>query len=115
MPKEGGALPVVVAPVATATTATLDKKAITIIVKNSTKKAGVASALAKSIGDNGFNKPTTGNESQLYATTTVLLKEGKKAYGALLLLVVRKSYPDAIAGTTVDTGSTDAVIIIGVK
>lgn len=115
LPKEGDVTAVVTAPVVDTTTTTLDKKAITIIVKNSTKKTGVAGTLATSIENSGFNKPKTGNISQLYATTTVVLNEGKKAYEGLLLSVVRKSYPDAIATTTLNTGSTDVIVIIGVK
>ncbi len=90
----------------------LDKSAITIIVKNSTSKKGVAGTLAKSLEDSGFQKPQTGNESKLYATTTVLIKASKQAYEPLLLDTVRKTYPDAVA-TTTETGTVDATVIIG--
>lgn len=94
----------------------LDKSALTIVVKNSTPKKGVASTLAKALEDSGFKKPQTGNESTLYATTTILLKESKKEYGALLLDAVRKTYPDAIATTaSSESGSSDATIIIGTR
>lgn len=92
----------------------LDKRAITITVKNSTPKKGIATTLAKALEDAGFAKPQTGNESTLYATTTILLKESKKEYETLLLETIRKTYPDAIATTTVD-GVVDAIIIIGTR
>ncbi|MEK7569146.1 MAG: LytR C-terminal domain-containing protein [Patescibacteria group bacterium] len=96
--------------------AVLDKSALTIMVKNSTPKKGVASTLAKTLEDSGFKKPQTGNESTLYATTTILLKESKKEYGALLLDAVRKTYPDAVATTaSSESGSSDATIIIGTR
>lgn len=96
----------------TLATAVLDKSAITIVVKNSTSKKGVASILAKALEDSGFQKPQTGNEPTLYATTTVLLKESKKEYETLLLDAVRVTYPDAVTTTTMD-GVVDATIIIG--
>lgn len=118
IPKEGEATPVkvatvAVAPVSTSTSA-LDKKTITIVVKNSTKKSGVASSLAKALEDAGFKKPQTGNESKFYATTTVILKESQKGYADMLLEIVRKTYPEAVA-TTTTTGATDAVVIIGLN
>ena len=93
--------------------AVLDKSALTIMVKNSTPKKGVASTLAKTLEDSGFKKPQTGNESTLYATTTILLKESKKDYELLLLEVVRKTYPDAVATTTAESSVVDATVIIG--
>lgn len=96
----------------TLATAVLDKSAITIVVKNSTSKKGVASILAKALEDSGFQKPQTGNEPTLYATTTVLLKESKKEYETLLLDAVRVTYPDAVTTTTMD-GVVDATITIG--
>lgn len=92
----------------------LDKSTVTITVKNSTSKKGVASTLAKALEDAGFAKPQTGNEPTLYATTTILLKESKKEYESLLLDAVRKTYPYAVATTTVD-GVADATIIIGTR
>lgn len=114
IPKEGEATPTKVAPPVETAVATPDKKAITIIVKNSTKKTGVATTLAKALEDAGFNKPKTGNESQFYATTTVILKESQKGYGDMLLEIVRKTYPEAVS-TTTTTGATDAVVIIGLN
>lgn len=92
----------------------LDKKNLTIIINNSTPKKGVATALAKAIEDSGFAKPQTGNEPKSYVTTTILLKKSKSDYETLLLEVVRKTYPDAIA-TTSESGASDATIIIGVR
>ncbi len=113
-------VPVIVPEVATTTQATstpvaivLDKRAITIVVKNSTPKKGVATSLAKALEDAGFQKPQTGNEPKSYATTTVLIKESKSEYEALLLEVVRKIYPKAIATTTTESASSDATVIIG--
>lgn len=103
------------APTIATSTPSLDKKAITIAVKNSTTKAGIASTLAKAIEGAGFKKPQTGNEATFYATTTVIMNEGKKEYADILLEVVRKSYPEAISTTTADTGSNDAIVVIGVK
>lgn len=91
----------------------LDKSAITITVKNSTSKKGVASTLAKALEDAGFAKPQTGNEPTLYATTTILLKESKKEYGTLLLETIQKTYPDAVVATSPESGSFDATIVIG--
>lgn len=106
---------VVTAEVATSTTVVLDKSTITIIVKNSTTKKGVATTLAKTFEDAGFKKPLLGNEPKFYATTTVLTRESKKDYESILLEVVRKSYPEAVSTTTADTGSADAIVVIGVK
>lgn len=93
----------------------LDKKSLSIVVKNSTSKSGVATVLAKSLEDNGFTKPQTGNEPKQYATTTILLKESKGAYGAVILEVVHKIYPAAIVATTTEPASADATIVIGVR
>ncbi len=91
----------------------LDKESITITVKNSTAKKGVAATLAKLLENDGFQKPKTGNESKLYATTTILLKESKSSYGSLLLETVHKSYPSATLATAPETNAFDATIIIG--
>lgn len=91
---------------------TLDKKSLTIAILNSTAKKGVATTLGKSLESLGFAKATTGNEKNLYATTTVIVKESKKSYEALILEAVRKTYPDAVA-TTTTAGTTDTTIIIG--
>lgn len=115
IPKEGEAVVVKVAPAVETATTTLDKKAITIIVKNSTAKKGVATTLAKLLEDAGFQKPKTGNESKLYATTTVLIKESRKDYESVLLEVVSKAYPDAVSTTTKETSVGDATVIIGTK
>lgn len=97
----------------TPTTTVLDKSTITITVKNSTSKKGVASTLAKALEDAGFAKPQTGNEPTLYATTTILLKESKKGYEALLLEAVQKTYPDAVVKTSSENSSSDATIVVG--
>lgn len=95
--------------------ATIDKRAITIAVKNSTSKKGLASTLAKALEDAGFQRPQTGNESGSYATTTLLLKESKRDYETLLLDVVRAIYPNAVTATSSSSASSDAIIIIGGK
>lgn len=91
----------------------LDKKAITIMVRNSTAKKGVGAILAKALLDSGFQKPQTGNESRSYATTTVLIKESRNDYKMLLLETVHKIYPDAVATTSPESDNIDATIIIG--
>lgn len=93
--------------------AVLDKKAITIMVRNSTAKKGVGAILAKALLDSGFQKPQTGNEPKPYATTTVLIKESRNDYKILLLETVRKIYPDAVATTSPESDNIDATIIIG--
>lgn len=128
IPQEGATavavpeVPATVPEVATTTQTTstpvavvLDKRVITLAVKNSTPKKGVATTLAKALEDAGFQKPQTGNESKSYATTTVLIKESKKEYEALILEVVHKTYPEATATTSPESGSADAVIVIGTR
>lgn len=95
--------------------ATLNKKDITIMIKNSTSKKGVATALAKTLEDAGFATPKTGNEQKLYSTTTILLKESRNIYQSILLEAVRKTYPDAIITTTPETSAVDATVIIGAR
>lgn len=95
--------------------ATLDRHAITIAVRNSTTKRGVAGALAKLLEDAGFSTPTTGNEKTPHETTTVLIKESKYDYAAPLLEVVLGTYPKAIATTTTENAPYDAMIIIGTE
>lgn len=115
VPKEGEVTTIKVTPPAETVVTTIDKKAISIIVKNSTTKSGIATTLAKAIEDAGFNKPKTGNEATFYATTTVMIKADQKDIESQLLDVVHKSYPEAIATTTVGTGVYDAIVVIGVK
>ncbi|MBI5798920.1 MAG: LytR C-terminal domain-containing protein [Candidatus Yonathbacteria bacterium] len=93
----------------------IDKKTFTINILNSTTKKGGASTLAQALESAGFAKATTGNEKKLYATTTIVIKEGEDSFGAVLLEEVRKNYPDAVATTTPDSASFDATIIIGSK
>lgn len=90
-----------------------EKRALNITIKNSTTKKDVASQLAKALESAGYAKATTGDMPTLYATTTVVLNTTKAVFGTELLLVVRKSYPDAVISTTTSTGSADATIIIG--
>lgn len=115
VPKEGEVTTIKVTPPVETVVTTIDKKAISIIVKNSTTKSGIATTLAKAIEDAGFNKPKTGNEATFYATTTVMIKVDQKDIESQLLDVVHKSYPEAIATTTVNTGVYDAIVVIGVK
>ncbi|MEK7499690.1 MAG: LytR C-terminal domain-containing protein [Patescibacteria group bacterium] len=91
----------------------LDKSTIAIIIKNSTLEKGVASALAQQFKNEGYKKIATGNEPRTYSTTTILIKESYISYGPILLDAVRKFYPSVIATTTTETGSADAIIIIG--
>lgn len=93
----------------------LNKSTITIFVKNSTAKKGLASVLAKTLEDAGFSAPKTGNETSHYATTTILIKDSKRDYAPLLLDAVSASYPAAITTTTTDSAPYDATIIIGEK
>lgn len=104
--------PVSIAPVAQPT---LDRSTLTLIIKNSTTKKGAAGALASALQKEGFMEATTGNESQTYSVTTIILKEGKYDYATLILEEVLKSYPGAIATSTANTATYDATIIIGEK
>lgn len=115
-------VPATVPEVATTTQATstpvavvLDKRAITLAVRNSTPKKGVATTLAKALEDAGFQKPQTGNEPKSYTITTVIIKESKREYEALLLEAVRKIYPNAVATTTAESVLSDATVIIGTR
>lgn len=92
----------------------LDKKSLTINILNSTTKKGVATTLAQTLESAGFSKATTGNEKKLYTTTTVFIKDDKRAYSSLILEAMSKTYPDAIA-TTTTSGGFDVTIIIGTK
>lgn len=94
-------------------TVALDKHSLTLMIKNSTAKKGVATTLAKALEGDGFAKAQTGNEPKLYATTTILLKESKSTYGAIILEAVHKLYPDAITTTAPEASVADATIIIG--
>lgn len=106
-----------ISPTPTTTTATpvLDKQSITIMVRNSTAKAGVAGILAKNLKDAGFSTPKTGNEKTTTAVTTILVKESKRDYVSLLLTEVIKVYPDTITTTAPESAPFDATIIIGGK
>jgi len=95
--------------------APINKQEITITIKNSTTKKGVAAALAKLFLTSGFTAPKTGNEEKLYAETTILLKESKKSYEPLILEVMQKDYPSAVVKTTDEANDFDATIIIGAK
>lgn len=96
-------------------TTPLDKQALTIEVRNSTTKKGVAGALANILKEAGFSAPTAKNESTPYTKTTIFIKESKYDYAALLLEEVIKSYPGAIATTTTESAPFDATIIIGAE
>lgn len=97
-----------------ATSTTLqDKSTLTLAIRNSTSRKGVAATLAKTLKDDGFAESTTGNEQKHYATTTIFLKESKRAYEQLILEAVRKDYPDALATTTPENARFDVTIIIG--
>lgn len=104
-------------PVTTTTTAPppLDRSTLTLMIKNSTTKKGAAGALASALQKEGFMTATTSNESQTYSVTTILVKESKYDYAALILEEVLRSYPGAIATSTANTASYDATIIIGEK
>jgi len=103
-----------ITPAAQATT-TLDKKILTIEVRNSTAKRGVAGTLAKNIADAGFITPTTSNENTPYAVTTILIKESRYAYAPLLLEEVKKTYSNTTVATTSESSAFDVTIIIGGK
>lgn len=102
-------------PTLATTTPVLDKRALTLMVRNSTAKVGAASALAKILQSAGFSTPKTGNEKTPTAITTILVKESKRDYATLLLSEVIKAYPDAITATTSESDPFDATIIIGGK
>ncbi|KKU82184.1 MAG: hypothetical protein UY07_C0002G0041 [Parcubacteria group bacterium GW2011_GWA1_47_8] len=93
----------------------LDKRSITIVVQNSTAKAGAATILAKALEDGGFTKPKTGNADKLYATTTIFIKESRSNYTASLLEEIKKIYPAVVATTTPESTPFDATIIIGTR
>lgn len=101
---------------AATTTPALNKQALTIMIRNSTAKAGAANTLAKSLKDAGFSTPKTGNEKASTAATTILIKESKRDYAPLLLAEVSKIYPNATTTTTTSESTPfDATIIIGGK
>lgn len=102
-------------PVATVAPPLLDRGTLTLMIKNSTAKKGAAGTLASALQKEGFMAAKTENEPQRYAVTTIFIKESKYDYTALLLEEVMKSYPGAIATSTANTASYDAVIIIGEK
>ncbi|MBI5401163.1 MAG: LytR C-terminal domain-containing protein [Candidatus Yonathbacteria bacterium] len=108
-------IPVAEAATTSTPAAAPDKQSITIIIKNSTSKKGVATTLAKALENGGFAKAQTGNEQKPYATTTLFLKESKSAYGAILLEEIRKTYLNAVLATTTEGAVFDAMIIIGVN
>lgn len=107
--------PEVVPTTATTITSALNKQALTIMVRNSTAKAGAASTLAKILKDAGFSTPATGNEKTSTAITTILVKESRSDYAPLLLSEVIKLYPNALTATTSESAPFDATIIIGGK
>ena len=116
IPKEGEAASPVVPTTETAVTKTaIDKKTIAIAVKNSTKKSGIATTLANALETAGFSKPTTGNESKVYATTTIFLADSASTFGPEIVGVVMKSYPSAISTTTKASDYTETTIVIGTK
>lgn len=95
--------------------APLNKGEVTITVLNSTPKAGLASLLAKTIEQAGFNTPKTGNQKIKLSTTTIIIKESKAGYLPSITEAVHTLYPSAItttAGTSKETDS-DIIIIIG--
>ncbi len=94
---------------------TVDKSTLTIKVINSTKKSGLAAELAKILTNAGFATPKTGNQKNLYATTTILVKESKYDYAPILLEAILKSYPFSTTTATLETEDFDATIIIGTK
>lgn len=107
-------LPLVSAP--TIPTKTVpDKQALTIEVRNSTAKKGVAGSLASLLKEAGFSAPSIGNEKTLYPKTTILVKESKYDYAPLLLETVLRSYPGAFATTTPESALFDASIVIGAE
>lgn len=93
----------------------LNKKALTIMVRNSTAKAGAASALAKTIENAGFSVPKTSNEKTSTAVTTIFIKESKRDYVPSLLSEVSKTYSGALVATASESAPFDATIIIGEK
>lgn len=98
---------------ATATsTNTLDKSTLTLMIKNSTGKKGVAGLLSQTFESAGFNKAQTANEPDTYPVTTLYLKSSKKDFEPMLLEILKKSYPNAVS-TTTEPRSADAVIVIG--
>lgn len=101
--------------VTSTTSPTIDKKSLTIIVRNSTPTSGVATTLAKTLEGSGFTKPQTGNEPKAYPVTTVIIKGSKSVYSQLILDAVRKIYPEAIVATTTEAAAFDATVIIGTK
>lgn len=99
----------------TTPTQILDRKSITIRILNSTDKKGVATELSTFLESLGFSKAKLGDERKKYATTTLILKEGKKGFSDEILIELQKKYSYAIASSTPDTALYDATIIIGEK
>lgn len=93
----------------------LERSAITLLIKNSTTKKGAASVLAETLKKAGFASAATGNEQTKYTVTTIILKESKYDYASLILEEVLKSYQGAVVTKGPDTVPYDATIIIGEK
>lgn len=93
----------------------LERSAITLLIKNSTTKKGAASVLAETLKKAGFASAATGNEQTKYTVTTVILKESRYDYASLILEEVLKSYQGAVVTKGPDTAPYDATIIIGEK
>lgn len=93
----------------------LERNAITLLIKNSTTKKGAASVLAETLKKAGFASAATGNEQAKYTVTTIILKESKYDYASLILEEVLKSYSGATITKGPDTAPYDATIIIGDK
>jgi hypothetical protein len=110
---KSGALTTPTPPSVATTTQPIDKQSLIIKVLNGTKKKGLAASLSESLVADGFIVIKTGNEEELYATTTLFLLDTKKAYEALLMETLMKTYPDAISTTTDKNSGYDAIIIIG--
>lgn len=107
--------PTIEIPIVLEKTQTVDKRSLTINILNSTQKNGGAGVLAEILEATGFGKAVTGNEKNLYATTTIFVKMSKGAFIPLLLEEVRRVYPEALATSTPENTLFDATIIIGSK
>ena len=117
IPSVNETLPTAKEIVATTSTPTLEKSALTINILNSTTEKGVAATLAKVMTEAGFSTPQTGNEKKFYTVTTIFIKESKKEYDSLILKTVATLYPKSVIAPTREREDAkfDVLIIIGNK
>lgn len=99
----------------TTTTPALDKTAVRIEVLNGTKTRGLAADLKTILEADGFMVEKIGNIPELYATTTIRIKESKKDYSLLIKESVSKKYQLGDDLILEESEIYDIIIIVGNK